>query len=56
MFYKSKQIMSKLLTCIIIFAKIAVVARRAGCSKKQQPDKAQTEMSVPYPFFYAKEN
>ncbi len=30
----------------------ALLARRARCSRKQQPDKAQTEMSVPYPAFY----
>ena len=28
-----------------------VFARRVSCSWKQQPDKAQTEMSVPYPAF-----
>ncbi len=40
-----------LLTFAYVSDIIAIIARRAGCSEKQQPDKAQTEMSVPCPAF-----
>ena len=34
---------------------LCAFARRVSCSWKQQPDKAQTEMSVPCPFFISQQ-